>query len=660
MPRKLIYSFDVFDTCLSRVSSLPSSVFYMMAKTIMKEDGAVQEVFEFVNERMRAEQHARTHTIPGKKEEVTLEEIYAHFNMDIPGYSKASLIALELKTEASVLRPIYAAQVEIEKARSKGYRVIFVSDIYLPESLIKERLIHFGFYREGDGLYVSSTIGLMKSSGKLFDYVQEKEQVAFADIHHFGDHSSSDIQVPSAKGIKAAMLNTGMNKYEFSWNSQAYSANQPFDIYLMSGIAKSIRQSRPQNVHDDIVINAIAPLFVPFVSWILRDARQRGIRKLFFLARDGYVLHEIAKVLGVNYPEIELHYLYGSRRALYLAGVKDASREEFSWIFPSVAGKTPRQLLKRLNADDSVLSAALRKNGLGADYLQKPLSTEGYQEFIDLLSDDESRQQLLEMAGQQKAIVRDYFKQVGLCCNEGMGIVDIGWSRVCQHAVNVILEPYSVFGYFFGVFDQRMSIKEAGQYAAAFYPEEFYNDQCNKNLLRHEFLPILEQFFALNNQLSTIGFKRQGTEVVPVFEDKGNDEPFRDDYFNKHIALVRQFATEYLQFDAYIQHPEALIRNCGYRSVHRLMSSPTPDEAAIFDRFMVDNGVGDPIPLVRKINLKQFIGRALGSKSALMDYVWPEGTIVHSFGEKGLRLLKLGRALKEWHRSGRSLNKLPY
>jgi hypothetical protein len=317
-------------------------------------------------------------------------------------------------------------------------------------------------------------------------------------------------------------------------------------------------------------------------------------------------------------------------------------------------------MLKRINADESVIRSAMDKRGLGRQYLETPLRAADHQLFIELLSDDESRTQLLAKAAEQREMVKAYFTQVGLCCNDGLGIVDIGWSRFCQHAVNVILQPHQVFGYFFGVFDQRVSISEAGQYAAAFYPEEFYSDECNKNLLKHEFLPILEQFFTLNNQRSTIGFTREGSAVVPIFEEKSDAEPYNEIYFEKHLTLIREFANEFIRFEEFIQFPGSLIRNCGYRSVTMLMASPTVEEAAIFDKFMVDNGLGDPIPLVKKISFRQIMRRFAGSDSGSLEYVWPEGTIVHSFGEKGLRMLKLGRALKMWYRSGMSLTKLPY
>jgi hypothetical protein len=59
-----------------------------------------------------------------------------------------------------------------------------------------------------------------------------------------------------------------------------------------------------------------APLLVPYVLWLLSDARERGLGRLYFVARDGQVLLAIARRLA---PRVgfdgELRYLYGSRRS---------------------------------------------------------------------------------------------------------------------------------------------------------------------------------------------------------------------------------------------------------------------------------------------------------------------------------------------------------
>jgi predicted HAD superfamily hydrolase len=646
MSNTRIYSFDIFDTCLSRTTGLPSGVFYLMAKTVMPIRSGRHLLYEFVNARRKAERMARMETISGKKEDVSLEEIYAHFDMQLDGFSRERLMELELQTEASVLRPIHTTAEMIRNLRSEGARIIFVSDIYLPETFVRDRLLAYGLFEDGDGLYVSSSVGLMKATGHLFDHVGTVEKVPLSSIRHFGDHEYSDLRVPLGKGIQARLVDTAMNRYEYAWNNNAHAHPSPFDIYFMSGISRSVRLGRKPDVHDSIITNAIAALFVPFVHWILSDAQQRGIRRLYFLARDGYVLYEIAKILGAHYPDIVLRYLYGSRRAFYLAGVRDGSREEMQWIFPPVYGKTPRQMLKRINADVELITPAMARKGVSPEFPDVPLTHDTFPLFLELLDEEGSRNALLRLAASQRSVVRDYFRQEGLCDDVPCGIVDIGWSRFCQRSMNVILEPNNVFGYFFGVFDERVSVADAGDFASLFYPEEFYDDRCNRNLLTQEFLPVLEQFFTLNDQQSTKGFTKTENGIVPDFEEKKGGDERRLGYFQKHLSLIREFSGEYLPFMSMIGNPELLVRHCGYRSVNMLMTDPLKEEAGVFHDFMVDNGLGDPVPLVKKVGLGELFKKAILGRAVTPEYIWTEGTMAFSFGEHGLNLLKMGRKLK--------------
>jgi predicted HAD superfamily hydrolase len=642
-----IYSFDVFDTCLSRTTGLPSGVFYLMAKSVMPEGSGIPLLYEFVNARLKAERRARVMTVPGNKEDITLEEIYFHFDMEVDGHSRERLMELELQTEASVLRPIYTTLEMIRDARRKGARIIFVSDIYLPEKFVKARLLEHGLYEEGDGLYISSTVGLIKSTGRMFDHIASVEKVLFSSIRHLGDHEFSDLRVPVSKGIRSSLADTAMNRFEFAWNNSAYSHSVPYDIYFMSGIARSVRLSRPKDVHDSIVTDAIAAIFVPFVHWILSDAQRRGIRRLYFLARDGYMLYEIAKILSPYFPDIRLQYLYGSRRAFYLAGIRDASPDEIQWIFPSALyGKTPRQMLMRINADVELITPAMARKGVSPDFPDVQLTHDTFLLFLELLNEEGSRNALLRLAASQRSIVRDYFRQEGLCDDVPCGIVDIGWSRFCQRSMNVILEPNNVFGYFFGVFDDRVSVADAGDYAAMFYPEEFYNDLCNRNIVTNDFLLILEQFFTLSDQQSTIGFTRAAEGIVPVFEGEYGEDGKKLAYFRKHLSILKSFSREYLPFLPLISHPELLVRNCGYRSVTILMNDPEKEEAGLFRDFMVDNGLRDPIPFVKKVGLGELFWKAMRSRPLTPEYIWKEGTFVYSFGRQGLELLRMGRKLK--------------
>jgi len=300
----------------------------------------------------------------------------------------------------------------------------------------------------------------------------------------------------------------------------------------------------------------------------------------------------------------------------------------------------------RINADTGVIAKAMEAAGLSSEIADRPLDPSTYPVFLDLLSVESSRNELLRLAAESRSLVSDYFRQEGLYDEGPCALVDIGWSRFCQHSVNVILGGTSVFGYFFGVFDERMSMAEAGDYAAMFYPEEFYNDMCNRNLVTQDFMPLLEQFFTLNDQQSTVGFTRTPDGIVPLFDPgKGADEK-RLAYFRKHFSILRSFSTEYLPFLPLISHPELLVRNCGYRSVTILMNDPGKDEAGIFRDFMVDNGLGDPIPLVKKVGLGELFRKAMRSRPQTPEYIWTEGTVAYSFGGQGLDLLRIGRKMK--------------
>lgn len=62
------------------------------------------------------------------------------------------------------------------------------------------------------------------------------------------------------------------------------------------------------------------PILIPYVDWILSECRKKQINKLFFIARDGYVLKLIADYLiKRNNDAIQTSYIYGSRRVWRVA-----------------------------------------------------------------------------------------------------------------------------------------------------------------------------------------------------------------------------------------------------------------------------------------------------------------------------------------------------
>jgi predicted HAD superfamily hydrolase len=57
-----------------------------------------------------------------------------------------------------------------------------------------------------------------------------------------------------------------------------------------------------------LAADVVAPCYVAYVKWLLNDAQKRGIKRLYFLSRDGYILMKIAE--NMEHDGIELRYLF--------------------------------------------------------------------------------------------------------------------------------------------------------------------------------------------------------------------------------------------------------------------------------------------------------------------------------------------------------------
>ena len=67
----------------------------------------------------------------------------------------------------------------------------------------------------------------------------------------------------------------------------------------------------------DVCRNYTAPVLLNYIWWILKEADKRKIDKLYFLARDGFIMQQIAVCLCEIFNlSIQCRYLYTSRAAL--------------------------------------------------------------------------------------------------------------------------------------------------------------------------------------------------------------------------------------------------------------------------------------------------------------------------------------------------------
>lgn len=173
-----VVSFDIFDTLLKRNVSKPTDVF-----------GYIEQKFgieNFKQKRIEAERIARSQSFDS---EISLMDIYNQYGID---YSN-----VELQAESELLTLNQDMFLVFQEA-VKNKTVILTSDMYLPETFIVDILNREGItgYHK---LYLSSTVGVTKNNGKIFDLIIEDLCINRTDIIHIGNSFHSDYNIPRKK-----------------------------------------------------------------------------------------------------------------------------------------------------------------------------------------------------------------------------------------------------------------------------------------------------------------------------------------------------------------------------------------------------------------------------------------------------------------------------
>ena len=207
-PKIKIVSFDIFDTLLLRPLLNPKDVFNIV-ECIFHRNYPEYASLNFRSIREHAESVARAIKFEKDKniEDITIDEIYEvirdkyHYSR----YVAKTLRKLEEDVEYKLIKPRNTGKQLLQFAHKMGKKVILVSDMYLTKDIIIKILDNIGI-KEYSKLYLSSDIGCLKHSGRLFKYVLQDLNCSPSQILHIGDNEYSDIECAQQVGIEAYEL----------------------------------------------------------------------------------------------------------------------------------------------------------------------------------------------------------------------------------------------------------------------------------------------------------------------------------------------------------------------------------------------------------------------------------------------------------------------
>ena len=306
-----LYSFDVFDTLITRRVGVPKGIFALMQEKIK---GKMNLPKDFYTIRIESERLARE---IGDCREITFDDIYSKMqaDYDLNDETINYLKDLEIKTELENLVGIEENILKVQELLKQNERVILISDMYHSSNTIRMFLSHISPIFEKIKIYVSSEYKTSKYEGKLFRIVQQEENIKPQKWVHIGDNKNSDIKKAKNLKIKTEYFEfPPLMRYEEELLG-LHPGNA--DYQRIVGASRITRLNKSENKEKyDFGASFTAPIVYNYVNWILEESLKKGFKTLHFIARDGYIPKIVADlIIEKRGLDIKTKYIYGSRLA---------------------------------------------------------------------------------------------------------------------------------------------------------------------------------------------------------------------------------------------------------------------------------------------------------------------------------------------------------
>lgn len=320
-----------------------------------------------------------------------------------------------------------------------------------------------------------------------------------------------------------------------------------------------------------------APVLFCYVDYVIVNAEKQGIKKIYFLARDGYILKAVADVMIKSRKlKIETCYLYVSRYALRNAlYFKCDTVEDFenAGFFGRCAVQSAENTLKRAGLEEGQRVEVYRKIGFDGDE-KRVMNDAEYDEFCKLLkSDNELFTDIKNSSREKYENIIGYFEQSGLFENKKIALVDSGWLGSVQRTLTELIMDKTdigrITGYYFGLYRKKsdsyrsflFDISDAYRYVPTF---------CNN---------LFECFCSAPHGM-TVGYRRTENGIQPVTA-KVND------YIADAAAMQTDTAVRFTAYacESNINISEKQLKQLAAKLIKALMYKPDKEEAEIYGAF---------------------------------------------------------------------------
>ncbi|WP_292921716.1 HAD family hydrolase [Nitrosomonas sp.] len=538
--------FDIFDTLITRPLLDPENTKHWIAKRLN---------CKHYPERRRA---AEISLREAENTDVSLANICTEY-VRLFGTTEGDaqqLQSIEESVELVLAQPLLGMIEVLKMAKQAGKKVALASDMFLSSSIIREMLKKCNIF-EYDALYISSEVGVRKSTGELFRYIIKEEQIMPEQAVMIGDHPISDQLIPEQLGFHTTALESPLTLAENfprlnPWIEKVKLSGSSADELVLGNIVRTFFQVQPRQLLLDrasltqcgrygIGYAIVGPLLATFSEWLIEQADADNIDRLYFLAREGQLMKDIHEILTAGYDAPQSNYLVLSRRAISVAMIR--SHDDILAIARTdyQANSLAEFLLRRfgLTLDNTTLTT-LERRGIWSRKRQVEIQA-GQIDSALLAVLDTLSVEIHRRAAREREPMLSYLQQIKLV--EGStALVDVGYAGTIQGRLCDLLER-KIQGYYMVTREAAAEVRARhGVRIAGCFGEDLASPDQSP-LLRYN-VP-LEMFMGSDDpQISHYRYQDDRTVVGvynPLSEAEKASIPLRSELRTGALAFARDY-----------------------------------------------------------------------------------------------------------------------
>ncbi len=561
-----VVSFDMFDTLVVRPFYKPEDIFFYLGLYVKKLLPYLNEK-TFYDYRFVAENRARKKISLDNPtwEDVSLVEIYDEFAklLVVDKEIVNKIYQEEKRLEVYFCKVRNAVKDLFDLAIESGKKVIVTSDMYLEIDTVREILNNNG-YQKVDRIFLSSEMRSLKATGTLFNVMLSELNVKPEEVVHLGDNWNSDYIIPTQKGIKTLFVPKTKEAFEniigdiYTGNDLSFYKNYKSDIVDMGGFTHDSALSsmlglcmnrlfdnpfnpyqKESNYNGDSYHTGYYTLGMHVfgvADWMYKTAIEKGIKKVVFLARDGYVVKQAFDLIcQASSIKIESDYFYASRASLMPYAIRKPEDLFGLYEFINIAAgvHSPESILAMLSSVLNPLTDEIRAKykASGVNLKKKIVTREAFNYFAKMVIRFSYNQALMDYKLREiEPIFADIFP-------ENCATFDVGYSGRLQSII-CALAGKSVDAFF---------IHTNGNVSETVAKDKF-------NIYSfYDFAPVMSsvvrEFFISKSEPSCVGYQVVDGKLSFAFEERSfaYESNYAIDKFQQGAV---DFCKDYLQIYA--------------------------------------------------------------------------------------------------------------